>query len=54
MNQDVQNTQSNEMSSVLSDRLYWDWRNPLIVLPMATIAVLLVGVMVVLMQLLSA
>ena len=54
MNQDVQNIQSEEMSSVLSDRLNWDWRNPLIVLPMATVAVLLVGAMVMLMQLLNA
>jgi len=54
MNQDVLNIQSEEMGSMLSDRLAWDWRNPLIVLPLATIAVVLVGAVVMLMQMLIA
>ena len=56
MNQDVQSIEQNtETSSVLiTDRLYWDWHNPLIALPLATIGVLLVSAIVMLARLVGA
>jgi hypothetical protein len=56
MNQDVQSIQQDiETSSVMiNDRLSWDWRNPLIALPLATIGVLLVSAIVMLVSLVGA
>jgi hypothetical protein len=57
MNQDVlniQNEQSESTGQMISDRLNWDWRNPLIALPLTGLGVLLVSALVVLMQLVSA
>ena len=56
MNQDVQNTQQDiETSGVMiSDRLNWDWHNPLIALPLVTVGMLLVSAIVMLVSLLGA
>jgi hypothetical protein len=53
MNQDVQNLEESS-GSVLSDRLVWDWHNPLNALPLATIGVLVVSGMIMLLKLLSS
>ena len=53
MNQDVQNFE--EINSAgISDRLVWDWHNPLNALPLATVGVLIISGMVMLMKLLTA
>ena len=54
MNQDVQFTQDEQMGSGLTDRLNWDWHNPLIAIPLGMIGVLLLSALVVLASLLSA
>ena len=56
MNQDVQSIQQDTESSsvMISDRLSWDWHNPLIALPLATIGVLLVSALVMLLSLIGA
>lgn len=48
MNQDVQYRQSEDTSMVLLDHINWDWRNPLNVLPLATAAIILASVAVIL------
>ena len=54
MNQDVPNIQGETQSMILSDRLNWDWHNPLIVFPLATIGVLLAGATAVFLGLINA
>ena len=53
MNQDVQNIELETVSVSLSDRLRWDWRNPLIALPLLTIGMLAASAIVMLMNLFS-
>jgi hypothetical protein len=53
MNQDVQNIELEMTGKGLSDRLLWDWRNPLIALPLATIGMLAASAIIMLMSLLS-
>jgi hypothetical protein len=53
MNQDVQNIELETIGIQLSDRLSWDWRNPLIALPLVAAGILAASVIVVLMNLLS-
>ena len=49
MNQDVLSIQEENQNKVLSDRLYWDWHNPLIAFPLATIGVLLASAIAILL-----
>jgi hypothetical protein len=54
MNQDVLNIQDEMQSVTISDRLNWDWHNPLIAFPLATIGVLLAGATAVFLGLINA
>ncbi len=54
MNQDVLNIQDETQSVTLSDRLNWDWHNPLIAFPLATIGVLLASAAAVFLGLINA
>lgn len=54
MNQDVQYAQDEPMGNGLSDRLTWDWHNPLIAIPLGLIGVLLLSALAMAVSLLSA
>lgn len=54
MNQDVLNIQQDTTSNLFTDRLNWDWHNPLITLPLATIGVLAASAVVVILKLLGS
>ncbi len=54
MNEDVPYTEAVDTSAGLSDRLHWDWRNPLIAIPLTAIGVLLLSALVMVANLLGA
>ena len=44
MNQDVLNIQHETTAEILTDRLCWDWRNPLIAFPLIAAGAVLASV----------
>ncbi len=49
MNQDVLNIQPETAGVTLTDRLCWDWRNPLIAFPLVTVGIILASVLAILL-----
>ncbi len=47
MNQDVLNIQQETTGVLLTDRLNWDWHNPLIAFPLAALGMLLASLLVI-------